>query len=289
VCVRKFYDENFDGINNDNRNVSGYRFRVSQGAAIFSAEHGDCVQVGAGDWVVKEAQGGDAWFATTPAQVTVTIPAACGTQESTSFGNLCIGPGNGHTLGFWSNRNGGDLIKGDEVNSRTCGSTDSFYKTNVACCLTSCRGVVYEMQLLNALNLVNANGSPAVFTADLNGLTAFRNFLLGATATNMANMLSAQLAAMVMNVINFNADRTQAVKVWNSNCGYTGGYVTLQKLLEDSNTLLASSTVLTAASATRNRADCLKTTLDRGNNDLNWVQRGSSLPSLSCPNPTLFV
>jgi hypothetical protein len=83
-------------------------------------------------------------------------------QTKLCFGNFCLGPGGGKTLGFWSNKNGQALFGADDL---------------------------AEMV---ALNLRNADGShfnPASYAS-------FRTWILSATATNMANMLSAQLAAM---------------------------------------------------------------------------------------------
>src|SRR5262249_46598752 len=51
--------------------------------------------------------------------------------------------------------------------------------------------------LLNGCQLRNANGTVHTFT---NSYSAFRTWLLGATATNMAYMLSAQLAALKLDV-----------------------------------------------------------------------------------------
>ena len=76
------------------------------------------------------------------------------------------------TLGFWSNKNGlATMNDGGSVCS--------------------------ELALLNGLYLRNAAGTRMNFGCDYN---AFKNWLLSATATNMAYMLSAQLEAMELNV-----------------------------------------------------------------------------------------
>jgi hypothetical protein len=87
------------------------------------------------------------------------------------FGDYCtIRPG-GRTLGFWSNKNGLALM------------------------------TVADFTALTALNLRNANGSARDFTGTLAAnKTAFSSWLLSATATNMAYMLSAQLAATYLDV-----------------------------------------------------------------------------------------
>ena len=53
------------------------------------------------------------------------------------------------------------------------------------------------MTLLNSCQLVNANGTIHTFT---NSYSAFRTWLLGAKATNMAYLLSAQLATLKLDV-----------------------------------------------------------------------------------------
>ena len=91
----------------------------------------------------------------------------------------CLGGGNGLTLGWWQNRNGQAALTTADL-----------------CTLTE-------------LNLRNANGTdfdpipncPPNPTNLNAGKTALANWLTGANATNMANMLSAQLATMKLNVI----------------------------------------------------------------------------------------
>lgn len=82
------------------------------------------------------------------------------------FGNTNVGSENGKTIGFWSNKNGQALIDAADIAA------------------------------LNALNLKTASGADAVFT----NAASVKTVLLGASATNMANMLSAQLAATVLNL-----------------------------------------------------------------------------------------
>jgi hypothetical protein len=90
---------------------------------------------------------------------------------STSFGNVQLGGIGGLTLGFWSNKNGQAL-------------TDAT-----------------DLAVLVALNLRNANGSDFDPTA-----LTLAKWLTGASATNMANMLSAQLAAVQLSLLNSGAN-----------------------------------------------------------------------------------
>jgi hypothetical protein len=99
-----------------------------------------------------------------------------GTNTGLNFGNYCKVGSGGLTLGFWSNKNGQAVLTG----SQTGTTINAAYVT-----------------VLNGLNLRNANGSLHVFT---NSYSAFKTWILGATATNMAYMLSAQLAASALDV-----------------------------------------------------------------------------------------
>ena len=118
---------------------------------------------------------------------TVTL----GEPINVEFGNLCLGGGGGLTLGFWSNRNGQRL------------ETDA------------------DFTALNAMCLRNPNGTIRTFTGTLNQKkAALHDWLLGANATNMASMLSAQLAAMKLNVLHGNVSGTALV--YAGSCGNTG-------------------------------------------------------------------
>lgn len=104
------------------------------------------------------------WFHSTAVSVPVNVVP--GNTQTVDFGNYCKVPSGGLTLGFWSNKNGQALI-------------------NAA-----------DLLALRNLCLRNADGS------DFNPTTnaQVRSFLLGANAVNMANMLSAQLTAMTLNI-----------------------------------------------------------------------------------------
>jgi hypothetical protein len=89
-----------------------------------------------------------------------------------------MSPSGGVTLGFWSNKNGNKILTGSPTGNGT----------------TLLSGVV---TLLNSCQLRNANGTIHTFT---NSYSAFKSWLLGATATNMAYMLPAELAALKLDV-----------------------------------------------------------------------------------------
>ena len=83
----------------------------------------------------------------------------------------------------------------------------------------------------------------------------------------MANMLSAQLAAMELNV--------EAGKVSGGALDYVGGsigFTTINNLMTLANTSLGTDGYTVAAGATRTYQELLKNALDKANNNLNFVQ-----------------
>jgi hypothetical protein len=105
--------------------------------------------------------------------------------------------------------------------------------------------------------------------------TALNSFLLGANATNMANMLSAQLTAMELNVRhNF---VSPAALVYGGDCikNYfpgSNGFITISALITAAESELCLHGNTPAGNQYRAYQECLKTALDNGNNNLNFVQ-----------------
>jgi hypothetical protein len=191
------------------------------------------------------------WVPTTATvNPSITVPPSAIGQAN--FGNVCLGSGGGLTLGFWSNKNGQSL----ETKQNLC--------------------------LLNSLNLVNGNGSnydpiagcPNSTTTQVAAAkTSLHNWLLGANATNMANMLSAQFAAMALNVATGGVNGSALVYAPGAPSANAAGFETINQLMNDANALLVApgnSTV--AASALRSTEEKVKNALDKANNNLNFVQ-----------------
>jgi hypothetical protein len=171
-----------------------------------------------------------------------------GTVSGLYFGNVCTGAGGGLTLGFWSNKNGQKLFGSD------------------------------DLALMVSLNLRNANGT------DFNpgSYTQFRTWLLGAKATNMAYMLSAQLAAMELNVLNGKVSGGSLVYAPGATGANSSGFISINNLMAEANTELGLHGLTKSGSPYRAYQEALKTALDRANNNLNFVQSGPG----SCPAPT---
>jgi hypothetical protein len=185
------------------------------------------------------------------------------TSTDNNFGNLCLGAGGGHTLGFWSNKNGYNIMNDDN---------DKWPN---------------ELTSLSELPLRDAAGIDVSF-ADY---TAFRTWLLNAKATNMAYMLSAQYAAMWLNVeassnhdgfvapnaiiYAGNAPADCDVNGLGADGGLADGYITIGNLMEAAITQLSDHPVTVSAGAERSCQEFLKNALDDANNNKNFVQSES--------------
>ena len=179
------------------------------------------------------------------------------------FGNTHVGSQNGKTLGFWSNKNGQALINA----------------TDLAC--------------LRALHLRNTNGTDFDPTTNVQ----VKNFLLGASATNMATMLSAQLIATKLDVnhgffgssTSINVDAS-VLTSWGSNSqganladnlnnGYTAngnsgtlvntyGFSFISALISAADQVLTTNNLVYSGNANRTYMEALKITFDAMNNNL---------------------
>ena len=105
--------------------------------------------------------------------------------------------------------------------------------------------------------------------------TALHDWLLGANAINMANMLSVQLAAMELNVRHPGVNGTKLVYGGDCIANYfpgSNGFITINALMTAASASLCSYGNTPAGHPQRAFQECLKTTLDNGNNNLNFVQ-----------------
>lgn len=256
--VIKFYDTNTNGSKDPTEvEITGWEVLVGAQATFPTIVETKLTPV---DIVVSPgcytAQEGDAtgWIHTT-VKIDSKEVAAGGTA-TISFGNVCLGPGGGLTLGFWSNKNGQALIT----------STDLQHLRDDFC-------------------LRNADGSE--FNPTTNAQV--KSFLLGATATNMSNMLSAQLIAMYLNVAHGFVNGNAFVFGGANPSGCTvpvnaNGFITVNALIADAAAELCTSGVVLSGNPERACQEFKKTTLDKANNNLNFVQG----PGV-CPIPTLFT
>jgi len=182
------------------------------------------------------------WIHTTASSQLRTI--TLGQTTPVSFGNVCVGPGGGLTIGFWGNKNGQNAI---------------------ANCTGGTAGV---MTFLSGLNLRNANGS----NFDPANYSQFKNWLGSANATNMAYMLSAQLAAMELNVRCGGVAGGSLIYAPGTNSANSAGFATVNAIMAEANTELGLHGLTTSGSPFRSYQEKLKNALDAANNNLNFVQ-----------------
>lgn len=175
------------------------------------------------------------WYRTTLPLGPVT--GTVGTSDITIlFGNVCTGAGGGKTLGYWSNKNGGAVLSknGNAI-----------------------------LNAVLALPLRKANG-------DLLGSVSLANFqkwLLDGNATNMAYMLSVQLAAMKANVVSGGVNGSSLIYAPGTNSANGAGFATVNDVMAEAVAILTSNGIILSGDALRPRAEAVKTALDGANQD----------------------
>jgi hypothetical protein len=244
VNILKFYDANANGINDDGQLIVGWRMRI-QDQIDFIRFTPVSIIVAPDDYVITESDPLETnWIHTTTNPVNITL--GNGQTANVEFGNVCLGAGGGLTLGFWSNKNGQATMND--------GGSDG-----------------PELTMLNNLCLRTQTG--ADFTAS--NYAGFRTWLLNANATNMAYMLSAQLAAMELNVEAGKVSGSALVYapcLRNTAANGNSDFISINNLMTAANNALCANGNTTAGNADRAYQECLKTTLDKANNNLNFVQ-----------------
>jgi hypothetical protein len=167
VSVTTFYDSNANGIRDaGEQDIVGWKFHVyGHDNLQIIRETPRLAHPRTGAYTMVESSTRESnWVHTNPGQVACTLD-----EYDTMFidwGNVSIGAGGANAPGFWASRDGQALITTD------------------------------DLAFLSSLSLRRATG------ADFNPTTtkALSNWMVKVTDTNMAYVLSAQLAAMELNV-----------------------------------------------------------------------------------------
>jgi hypothetical protein len=246
--VIKFYDANADGVENvGEQELGGWRFRINEtlpGSVLeFVRDSQVNITLDPGEYLVNEYQPTQTNWRPTNYPTGAKAVLLSSQDTTVRFGNVCLGSGGGLTLGFWSNKNG----------------QNAQFGTNL---------IASTLAFLTGLNLRNADGS--VF--DPTTYTQFRTWILGATATNMANMLSAQLAAMELNVRNGNVAGAKLVFAPGAQSANPAGFTSITSLMSEANNELGVHWLVSSGSPYRTYQEALKTAIDKANNDQNFVQ-----------------
>jgi hypothetical protein len=242
--VNKFYDANANGINDDSQPITGWLINITDGIT-YDRYTPVSIVLDPDDYIVSEYQPIETnWVPTTPTSVAITLND--GDSQTVEFGNLSLGAGGGKTLGFWSNKNGQAMV-------------DSA-----------------DLAMLAALNLRKADGSHF----DPTTYAQLKNWLQGAKATNMAYMLSAQLAAMELNVYNGLVDGSALIFAPDATSANGLGFATVNAVMAEADAELGIHGTATVADSWRAYQEALKNALDKANNNLTFV--------LPTPGPFTF-
>jgi hypothetical protein len=166
------------------------------------------------------------WVATTPMSSGNIVVTDGEVITGPVFGNVKLTCGHGGlTIGYWTNKNGQGLISTGDVG------------------------------LLNTLNLYKINGYPPFSTTLSTAKTQIKNYLNGATATDMRYMLSAQLIATELGCQHGLSAGTIV---------YTGtGFMTIEDIMTKANTAL----LLGNSASARSTQEYWKNLLDGINNN----------------------
>jgi hypothetical protein len=269
VSGEKYYDANANGqLDGGELGIGNWPINYDSTSLTTQSDGTFSVTLGEGTYTFGEQVAGSPWMQTgntvdqtsttggatatlSNKSYSVTIPSnADSTVQGLNFGNLCVGAGGGLTLGFWSNPNGQQLVNANDLSA------------------------------LSALNLRNANGSDFNPTSK----TQLKSWLLNATATNMAYMLSAQLAAMKLNVLHGFVNPNALIYAPGASSANPLGFATVNAVMAEADAELGLHGVTISGgigSAFRSYQEALKNALDKANNNTNFVQSGSG----KCPTP----
>jgi hypothetical protein len=251
LCGEKFYDVNANGsYDPDELGIAGWQFELTAAGTTYATTDAGggyaFSNLPAGDYTLCESSPLESnWMQTAPATrcVTVAVPSALAESCTIDFGNLCLGWGGGHTIGYWASPNG----------------KTSFLGTD---------GGASSLALITSLNLVNGSGS----AYDPTTYQQFATWLTNASATNMAYMLSAQLAAMELNVKTEIVDGADLVYAPGTTSANSLGFATIDDLMAEANAELGLHATTFDGSPFRAYQEALKNGLNGANNNLNFVQ-----------------
>ncbi|MEO6252596.1 MAG: T9SS type A sorting domain-containing protein [Ferruginibacter sp.] len=247
IVAKKFYDANVDGIKQGGeQDIANWAMTLDPGAVLQYTDGTGSTTFGPltnGNYTVTEGTL-SGWLPTnlSSRNISITTPNQIITE---SFGNVCLGGGGAYSKGYWGNKNG-------EATLNSCTG-----------------GMAGAMAALTALNLRNANGTafdPATYTA-------YKNWSQAATGTNMAYMLSAQMAAMKLNMRCAGVSGTMIIYAPGTGSANAFGFASVGSVMTEADNLLSTNgSIPDDGSPLRILATALKDALDKGDNNLNFVQ-----------------
>ena len=279
LTIDKFYDSNGDGIKQNGEAIIAWQMLVDATTTITTPFSGS---LAFGNHTVMEGipatPANTFWYIShkdvdgtanqiaapinlalaTPGDLTANASSGVGQTTTVLFGDYCtIRPG-GRTMGFWSNNNGAAIFGTAPV---AMPGTPPAIMTGAS-----------DLTVLQGLRLRDRNQvqPPAINGLDFDPLSytvpspknnpqtsGYRPWLLRASATNMAYMLSAQLSATVLNVRHGFTNPLVLVD----------GTSNVYDLISYANGLLTANGLTTASGAVRDEQGRVKNLLDKINNN----------------------
>ena len=231
--IEKFYDANANGQFNASENtIAGWKVRV--GATAYLTPQS--LTLDPGSYLVTESDPVQTnWFHTNARSRQVSL--AAGDEATVEFGNVCIGAGGAQSTSFWSGKSGQALFGAD------------------------------DLALMVSLNLRNANGSDFNPTS----YSQFKSWLSKASATNMAYKLSAELAAMELNVQNGKVNGNSLIYAPGTTSANANGFAKVSDVMAEANAELGLHG-LTKKNPFRSYQTMLKDALAKANTNLTFVR-----------------
>ena len=253
VSVTTFYDTNANGVRDaGEQDIVGWRFHVyGHDNLQIKRETPRLAYPRIGFYTMVESSARESnWVHTNPGQLECTLD-----EYDTMFvdwGNVSIGAGGANAGAFWASKDGQALITTD------------------------------DLAFLSSLYLRKTTG------ADFNPATtkALSNWLVRATDTNMAYVLSVQLAAMQLNVrhtlVNGSALVYAPGLLLYGTVGLnSAGFISITDLMSAAAAEIQAHALTTAGSPDRAGQEALKDALEDANNNKNFTQSSPSTFSFS--------
>jgi hypothetical protein len=244
ACISTFYDANANGVQDDGEpSLTGWQLNIfGHNNLQVLKETPKCVYARVGLYRFVERRPNETnWVPTTPYRVEEDVDTDY--TENVTFGNVCLGEGGANDAPFWVNRDSWTIM-------------------------TSA-----DLTFLSSLYLRNAAG------ADFNPATnkAFSNWLAKASITNMAYALSAQLAAMELNVrhnyVNGSALVYASGLLPYSTPGLnSAGFISINDLMAAAAAEIQAHGLTTSGSPDRPGQEALKDALEDANNNKSFTQ-----------------
>ena len=245
VSVTTFYDANGNGVKDgEEQDMVGWKFRLfGHDNLQITREMPKVGHIQVGTYTMMEGTPLEMnWVHTNATQVECTLEEY--ENMDIAYGNVCLGAGGGYTAGFWGSKSGQVLTTAD------------------------------DLAFLSSLYLRNGKG------ADFNPTTVkgLSNWLVNASATNMAYMLSAQLTAMELSVRHSFVDGNvfvyaPALSAYGTVAGLNGiGFISVNDLMAAAAGEIQLHALTNTGSPDRPFQEALKNTLEDANNNRSFVQ-----------------